>query len=91
MKQLLAIVLPRIASEWDKVAYCLEFSIYRIRIIQKKFRDDPEECCYHLLEEWIGTNQGVTPKNWSTLLSVLKHIKALTETGTCHEIEEDLK
>ena len=91
MKQLLTIVVPRIAWVWDQVAYCMEFSIYRIRIIRKLFRDDTEECCYHLLQEWIGTDQGVTPKNWYTLLSVLKNVEALTETSICHEIEEDLK
>ena len=91
MKQLLTTVVPRIAAKWDKVAYCLEFSIYRIRIIRQQYRHDPEECCYHLLEEWIGTNQGVTPKNWATLLSVLKHVKTLTKVGIYHEIEKELK
>ena len=89
MKQLLTTVVPKIASEWDKVAHCLEFTIPSIKTIQRKYRDDPTECCYHLLEDWISTDQGVTPKNWSTLLSVLKQIKNLT--SVCNEIENDLK
>lgn len=89
MKQLLIIVVPRIAAKWEKVAHCLEFSIPSIKIIQRQGRDDPEECCYHLLEKWISTDQGVTPKNWTTLLSVLKQIKELT--SVCNEIEKELK
>ena len=89
MKQLLTSVVPRIAAEWDKVAHCLEFSIPAIKIIQQQYRGDPKECCFHVLEEWINTNEGVSPKNWATLLSVLKQIKELT--STCSEIEKDLK
>ena len=88
MKQLLTSVVPRIAAKWDRVAHYLEFSIPSIQTIQRQYRDDPEECCYHLLEKWISTDQGVTPKNWTTLLSVLKQIKALT--SVCNEIKKDL-
>ena len=89
MKQLLTSVVPRIAAEWDIVAHYLEFTIHSIKIIQRQYRDDPKKCCYHLLEEWISTDQGVTPKNWTTLLSVLKEIKELT--SAYNEIEKDLK
>ena len=88
MKQLLTSVVPRIAAEWDKVAHYLEFTISSIKIIRQQYRGDPKECCYHLLEEWISTDQGVTPKNWTTLLSVLKQIKELT--SMCNEIEKEL-
>ena len=89
MKQLLTSVVPRIAAEWDIVAHYLEFSFPSIKTIQRQGRDIPKECCYHLLEEWISTDQGVTPKNWTTLLSVLKQIKELT--SVCNEIEKELK
>ena len=89
MKQLLTSVVPRIAAKWDKVAHYLKFSIATIEIIRRQYRDDLRECCCHLLEEWINTNEGVTPKNWATLLSVLKQIKELT--SACSEIEKDLK
>ena len=88
MKQLLISVVPRVAAEWDKIAHYLEFTIPAIKIIQQKYRNDPKECCYHLLEEWINSNQGVTPKNWSTLLSIFKQIEHLT--SVCNEIEKDL-
>ena len=88
MKQLLTSVVPRIAAKWEKVAHYLEFSISSIQIIQQKHRGDPEECCHHLLEKWISTDQGVTPKNWTTLLSVLEQIKELT--SAYNEIKKDL-
>ena len=88
MKQLLTSVVPRIAAEWDEVAHYLEFSIPTINIIQQQYRGYPKECCRHLLKEWISTDEGVTPKNWATLLSVLKQIKELT--SACSEIEKDL-
>ena len=88
MKQLLTSVVPRITAEWDKVAHYLEFTIHSIKIIQQKCRDDPEKCCCTLLEEWISTDQGVTPKNWTTLLSILKQVKELT--SVCNKIEKDL-
>ena len=89
MKQLLTSVVPRIAAEWDEVAHYLDFSIASIKIIRQQCRDNPKRCCCHLLEEWISTDQGVTPKNWTTLLSVLKQIKELT--SVCNEIEKEIK
>ena len=89
MKQLLTIVIPRIAAEWYKVAHCLEFTIPSIKIIQQQCRDNPKECCYELLKEWISTDQGIAPKNWTTLLSVFEHIKELT--GVCNQIKKDLE
>ena len=89
MKQLLATVVPRIAMEWDKVAYCLEFNLFNVMNIRQQYDNDLEKCCYHLLEKWISTNQGVTPKNWATLLSALSQIRILTLA--CIEIEAELK
>ena len=89
MKQLLTIVVPRIAVEWDIVAYCLEFDRYCIGRIRQKYGGNPEKCCYMLLEKWISTDQGSTPKSWTTLLSAFQQLTVLTETG--RKIEEDLK
>ena len=89
MEQLHAIVVPRIAMEWDKVAHFLEFSCFDIISIRQQYGDDLEKSCCHLLEKWISTDQGVTPKNWATLLSALSQIKILTLAN--NEIETELK
>ena len=88
MKQLLTIVVPRIATEWYKVAYCLEFSISKVIIIRQQYKNDPEKCCYHLLKRWIS-NEGVSPKNWSTLLSALEQFVDFTSAQ--EEIEMEVK
>ena len=88
MKQLLTIV-PRIAWVWQEVAQYLEFGSDIIMCIQCDYGDDLEKCCFILLEEWISTDRGSIPKSWTTLLSVFKQIKALSETGG--KIEKDLK
>ena len=88
-KHLLDVVVPRVAADWDKVADQLEFDISTIRIIQRKYRDDPEECCHQLLKEWVTTDKGVGPKNWATLLAALKKIRQLI--SVTEQIEDDLR
>ena len=89
MKQLLTVVVPRIAMEWDKVAHYLEFSLFEIMIIRQQYSEDCETCCWHLLEKWISSDQGVAPVNWATLLSAIRHIKVLILA--CNEIKTELK
>jgi len=88
VKQLLDVVVPRVAADWDKVAHQLEFDDSSIRIIQRRYRDDPEECCHQLLKDWVTTNKGVGPKNWTTLLAALKKIRQLR--SVTQQIEDDL-
>ncbi|XP_065912071.1 uncharacterized protein [Dysidea avara] len=88
-KHLLDVVVRRVAADWDKVADQLEFDISTIRIIQRKYRDDPEECCHQLLKEWVTTDKGVGPKNWATLLAALKKIRQLI--SVTEQIEDDLR
>ena len=80
--------MPRVAADWDKVAVQLEFDDATIRIVQRRCRDDPEECCYQLLRKWVTTNKGAGPKNWATLLSALKKIRQLR--SVTEQIEDDL-
>ena len=89
MKHLISIVVPRVAAYWNKVAFHLEFSIPAVKIISKKFPNDPECCCVELFEQWLSSDEGAQPKIWSTLLESLKcikHLRAATE-----EIEKELK
>ena len=89
MKQLMDKVVPRVAADWKQLAFMLEFDISRVNIIKQKGRDDPESCCYELLCEWLSTDHGIKPKNWTTLLTALKQIKKLT--SVTDEIEKDLQ
>ena len=89
MKQLMDKVISRVAAYWEQLAFMLEFDISRVNIIKRKGRDDPESCCYELLCEWLGTDHGMKPKNWTTLLTALKQVKKLT--SVTDEIEKDLQ
>ena len=89
MKQLMDKVIPRVAADWKQLAFMLEFDISRVNIVKQKGRDDPESCCYELLCEWLSTDHGMKPKNWTTLLTALKQIKKLT--SVTDEIEKDLE
>lgn len=88
MKQLVRDVVPRISADWKQLAFMLEFDISRVNIIKQKGRDDPESCCCELLCEWLNTDNGIKPKNWTTLLTALKQIKKLA--SVIDEIEKDL-
>ena len=83
MKLLHEVVVPRIAAQWNKVADYLEYEIEYKQVILKKGHHDPMDCCEILLEDWLSSNRGVSPKSWSKLIEVLKGIKCLhsaTET-----------
>jgi len=76
MKQLLNIVYHKVAAYWDKLAYNLNFSIYEVDIIRKKYKNDPLDCCFCLLEEWLCTDHG-EPKTWTVLLAAVRKTKQL--------------
>ena len=86
MKNLLTIVVPRIAAEWNTVAYYMDFEIAEIKTIREKCREDPERCCTELLERWL---QMKSDRNWAALLTVFKQVRNLT--AVTEQIENDLK
>ena len=74
MKWVHEIVIPNISFCWKTVAYFLDYPIGRIEVIESKHSGDSTKCCTELLENWLISDNGVKPKTWSTLLSVLKEI-----------------
>jgi len=81
MKQLLNIVYHKVAAHWDKLAYNLNFSIYEVDTIRVKYKHDPLDCCFCLLEEWLSTDHG-NPKTWTVLLVAVKKTKQLQSMVT---------
>ena len=88
MGDLNGIVIPRIQAEWEDVAYALRYEIHMVRAIQEKYRGDPRRCCKGLLEDWLTTKNGTSPKAWNTLLDALRKVNELT--SVTREIEEEL-
>ena len=89
MDDLNTIVIPRIQAEWKNVAYALRYKIQTVRAIQQKCHVDPKRCCEELLEDWLITQNGTSPKTWNTLLGALRKVNDVT--SVTREIEEDLR
>ena len=88
MRLLHEIVIPRIAADWSMVADYLEYELEYKRLIRENCRDNAQRCCVELLEDWLTSNRGVSPKSWSKLIEVLREIKSLK--ATTEKIVEDL-
>ena len=81
-------VIPKIQAEWEDVAYALRYKIHAVRAIEVKHREDPKKCCKELLKDWLTTENGRSPKTWSTLLYALRKVNELA--SVTREIEKDL-
>ena len=88
MKILHEVVVPRIAAHWSLVADYLEYELEYKQVIKKQGHDNPMDCCVILLEDWLTSSRGVSPKSWTKLIAVLKEIKFLC--GTTEKIFNDL-
>ena len=80
MRLLHEIVVPRIAADWSIVADYLEYEVEYKQVIKERCQNDPMKCCVELLEDWLSSDRGVSPKSWSRLIEALKGIKSLTTT-----------
>ena len=87
MRLLHEIVVPRIAAEWDVVAIYLMYEVEHKKLIKERCHHDPERCCLELLQDWLCSDRGVTPKSWSKLIEVLREIKSL-KVATAKIVED---
>ena len=88
MRLLHEVVIPRIAADWSIVADYLEYEIEDKQVIKEKCQNDPKKCCVELMENWLSSNRGVSPKSWSRLIEALRGIRSLT--ATTEKIVQDL-
>ena len=85
MSYLNKIVIPKIATEWEYIAYALRYNIATVQAIKKDCGGNPEKCCQNIFEDWLSTNNGLSPKVWSTLIFALKQVDAISS-----EVKEDI-
>ena len=78
MRLLHKIVVPRIAADWSIVADYLKYEVKDKQAIKERCHHNPGRCCVDLLEDWLSSDRGVSPKTWSRLIKALKEIKSLT-------------
>ena len=71
MRILHKIIIPKISAHWDVVLANLEYDLAFKQELDRKYRGNPRECCTALLEDWISSNRGISPKTFTKLLEVL--------------------
>ena len=71
MKLLYKLVIPKISAHWDVVLANLEYDLAFKQELHRKYRGNPRECCTDLLEDWISSDRGISPKTFTKLLEVL--------------------
>jgi len=77
MRILNKIVIPRIQSEWDNVAYSMDYDLHIIKTIERDSHN-VQGRCQKLFTDWLTTCNGPTPKTWKTLLDCIEEVPDLT-------------
>ena len=77
MGDLNMIVVPKIMAYWEDVAYALRYKIPTVAGIKETCHTDPKKCCQELLKDWVSSENGFSPKTWSTLLNKLTQVHEL--------------
>ena len=75
-------------AKWKDLAYCMDYSIVKVDAFKENSYGDSRKCCLELIENWLSTNHGPTPKTYRTLLKHIKMVDSLAEVSK--EIEEEL-
>ena len=65
-------IIKRLAPNWKGLGDLLDFDVdgTQLRIIEKRYSNDPEECCRAMFQYWLAGN-GVKC-SWSSLIELLK-------------------
>ena len=71
MKMIRKLVIPKISSHWESVASSLELDKNHIALVKEKCRGDQKKCCVEMIENWISSDKGLSPKTWPVLLQAL--------------------
>ena len=87
MRDLIKIVVPKVAADWEVLAYTMRYDIATVRAI-KTDSYDVYGCCRKLFENWLSTIHGITPKTYRTLLECIKQVPDLIAAS--EEIEMEL-
>ena len=88
MRWMHKLVIPQVSYCWKIIADFLEYPIEKKKEIEERQCGDPSKCCAELIEDWLSSDQGVTPKTWYKLVSVLKETKTLS--SVVRSIEQSL-
>ena len=87
MKWINRIVVPRIAPQWEDVAYELLISDDSIETFKSDYKDT-KCCCKKMLKAWIRADIGEPPKTWNKLVTAISKVEDLQKAT--EEIKEQL-
>ena len=65
------IIVPKVSVYWHVILFYLGYDIAFKKNLEKKYNNDPQQCCTALFENWITSSRGIGPKTYSKLLNVL--------------------
>ena len=81
------IVILNITSHWKDVALIsLQYDASMVERLEKQYTSDSKRCCTKLFEDWLNSENGVSPKTWQTLLTQLNEV-----TGLADKVKEIIK
>ena len=76
MFELTQIVIPKLAAEWESLAYCMRYTPEEVDGFRRDSQES-DECCKKLFANWISTGHGPNPKTYQTLLKYIQRIHQL--------------
>ena len=76
MWNLIKLVIPEVKAHWKNLAYSMEYKTAQIKAIETDGGDVSERCT-ELLQDWLDTSHGCTPKTWEKLLERIKDVDEL--------------
>ena len=83
---LIQTVIPHIKSEWEDLAFFMEYEPKDVEVFKIESRDLKERC-KKLFTNWLATKHGPTPKTYQTLLKYIKKVENLAAVSETIEKE----
>ena len=75
MADLQELVIPKIMDRWEDLADALHYDDPTIRSIKQQENNNTRRCCKEFFRDWLRSNRGDGPKQWSTLLKKLNNLE----------------
>ena len=66
-------IIEQVASQWEELAYILQFSSAAVKTIERDNPKDSSAACAELLHRWVRGAEGTQqPVSWATFIECLR-------------------
>ena len=72
------------------MASSLRLDKNHIALVKEKCRGDQKKCCVEMIENWISSDKGLSPKTWPVLLQAISRTSPEL-VAVASDIKEALK